>query len=99
MRIGQLCYYLFKKGRPDTDFPELLALHSMNGLDIGELNHSKIFPAKYLPYVANEVKKKVCTFLSSKMEQTGFFPAGKICADKATSKHSISICLLHDSYP
>jgi hypothetical protein len=31
----------FKQGRPDTDFPDLLLLQSMNELDIGELNHGE----------------------------------------------------------
>ena len=51
MRIGRICYYLFKKGRPDTDFPTLLY------------------------------------FLKQKLHQTGFRPACKILADKATHKH------------
>ena len=85
--IGKICYYLFKKGRPDTDFPDLVVLHSMNGLDIGEINHSKVFPAKFLPFVAKEVEGRVKHFLNTRMEQTRFLPAGKVCADKATSKH------------
>eukprot|EP00112_Aurelia_sp_Birch-Aquarium-sp1_P013875 Seg2973.1 transcript_id=Seg2973.1/GoldUCD/mRNA.D3Y31 product="hypothetical protein" protein_id=Seg2973.1/GoldUCD/D3Y31 len=85
--IGKICYYLFKKGRPDTDFPDLIVLHSMNGLDVGEINHSKVFPAKFLPFVAKEVEGRVTNFLNTRMEQTGFLPAGKVCADKATSKH------------
>jgi hypothetical protein len=32
MKIGKTCYYLFKKGRADTDFPDLLLLRSMNDL-------------------------------------------------------------------
>eukprot|EP00112_Aurelia_sp_Birch-Aquarium-sp1_P017083 Seg3933.2 transcript_id=Seg3933.2/GoldUCD/mRNA.D3Y31 product="hypothetical protein" protein_id=Seg3933.2/GoldUCD/D3Y31 len=74
-------------GIPYTDFPDLIVLHSMNGLDVGEINRSKVFPAKFLPFVAKEVEGRVTNFLSTRMEQTGFLPAGKVCADKATSKH------------
>jgi hypothetical protein len=65
MKIGKTCYYLFKKGRPDTDFPDLLLLQSMNELDIGELNHCEKFPAKFIPYVAEEVEHRVNNFLNN----------------------------------
>ena len=86
-RIGTTCYYLFKKGRPDTDFPNLLLLQSMNELDIGELNHSEKFPARFLPYVAEEVEYRVNNFLNNRLDQTGFRPVGKVVADKSTYKH------------
>ena len=87
MKIGKTCYYLFKKGRPDTDFPDLLLLQSMNELDVGEINHSEQFPAKFLPYVAEEVEHRLNSFLHNRLEQTGFRPVGKVIADKATFKH------------
>ena len=87
MKIGKTCYYLFKKGRPDTDFPDLILLQSMNELDVGEINHSETFPAKFLPYVAEEVEHRVHQFLNNRLDQTGFRPVGKVVADKATYKH------------
>ena len=87
MKIGKTCYYLFKKGRPDTDFPDLLLLQSMNELDIGELNHCEKFPAMFIPYVAEEVEHRVNNFLNNRLDQTGFRPVGKVVADKATYKH------------
>ncbi len=86
MKIGKTCYYLFKKARPDTDFPDLLLLQSMNELDIGELNHCEKFPAKFIPYVAEEVEHRV-NFLNNRLDQTAFRPVGKVVADKATYKH------------
>ena len=79
MKIGKTCYYLFKKGRPDTDFPDLILLQSMNELDVGEINNSETFPAKFLPYVVQ--------FLNNRLDQTGFRPVGKVVADNATYKH------------
>ena len=51
LRIGRIAYFLLKTGRPDTDFVSLLYLHSVNGADIGDLNHSAHFPAKFLRHV------------------------------------------------
>jgi len=45
-RIGRICYYMFKQGRPDTDFEHLVYLHSVNDSAIGDINHSNRFPAK-----------------------------------------------------
>ena len=87
MKIGKTCYYLFKKGRPDTDFPDLILLQSMNELDVGEINHSETFPAKFLPYVTEEVEHRVHQFLNNRLDQTGFRPVGRVVADKTTYKH------------
>ena len=46
-RIGRICYYMLKQGRPDTDFEHLVYLHSVNDSDIGDINHSNRFPAKF----------------------------------------------------
>ena len=43
MRLARMVYHLFKKGRPDTDFPEQVLLHSLNGIDVGNINHSNFF--------------------------------------------------------
>eukprot|EP00112_Aurelia_sp_Birch-Aquarium-sp1_P022977 Seg6674.3 transcript_id=Seg6674.3/GoldUCD/mRNA.D3Y31 product="hypothetical protein" protein_id=Seg6674.3/GoldUCD/D3Y31 len=34
-KLGAICYYLYMNGRPDSDFPELVLLHSLNCVDIG----------------------------------------------------------------
>ena len=86
-RIGRICYYMFKQGRPDTDFEHLVYLHSVNDSDIGDINHSNRFPAKLLPFISNEVTRRLARYLDNPMEQTGFRPSGKIGADKATRKH------------
>jgi hypothetical protein len=86
-RIGRICYYMFKQGRPDSDFEHLVYLHSVNDSDIGDINHSNKFPAKILPIMSNEVTQRLTRFLDNPLEQTGFRPSGKIGADKATWKH------------
>ena len=87
MRLARMAYHLFKRGRPDTDFPEHVVLHHLNGVDVGNINHSDKFVSKFLPFVGEEVKKKLIKFLTSRLPQTGCVPIGKIVADKATSKH------------
>ena len=42
---------------------------------------------RHLPFVGEEVKKKLKMFLTLRLPQTGCLPIGKIVADKATNKH------------
>jgi hypothetical protein len=39
-RIGHLCYYIVKNGRPYTDLSQLIYICMMNGSDMGDINHS-----------------------------------------------------------
>ena len=38
------------------DFPDLIILRCMNGLDVGEVDHSKVFPDKSLPFEAKKLQ-------------------------------------------
>ena len=87
MRLARIAYNILKKGRPDTDFPEHVLLQHINGVDVGNVNHCKNFVLHFLPCVGKAVKKKLISFLTSRLPQTGCVPVGKITADKATSKH------------
>ena len=60
----------------------------LNGTDMGDLNHSYNFPDKFRSFVAMAVRNKTVTFLSSRLEQTGFLPPVNVQADKGTSVHN-----------
>ena len=87
MRIGRNCYFLFYKGRPYIDFEDMILLQDLNGLYVGDINHSRKFPASYRPFVCNEVMDRVRNYLNSALQQTGFKPPINIAFDKATYKH------------
>ena len=59
MKIGRIAYYLLKSGRPDTDFTTLIYLHSTNGADVGDINHSYRFPPQFLKHVSKVVEDHV----------------------------------------
>ena len=44
MRCARICYLLLKKGRPFTDYPDLVATIVQGGTFMGDVNHSKRFP-------------------------------------------------------
>ena len=71
LRCGKLVYYLIKKGRPFDDYTTLIHLNAANGADMGELNHSHSFVLKFLPSLADEVRRRWEAFLSKPMAATG----------------------------
>ena len=44
MRCGRCMYHIFSKGRPYSDYPDLVAADVMNGANCGNINHSEKFP-------------------------------------------------------
>ena len=69
------------------DFTTLVYLHSANGSDVGDINHSSRFPSQFLKHVAKVVQQHLQQYLSSRLVQTGHRPPAKIVADKATWQH------------
>ena len=74
MRIARICYFLYRTGGSERDF-EIEVLRKINdGIDMGDLNHSHNFPAKFRPFVAREIQTRMATFLTSRLPQTGYLP-------------------------
>ena len=88
MRCARICYDNFKNGKSVRSYEEEMVKAVLNGCDMGDLNHSKNFPDKFRPYVANEVKNRKIKFLSTRLPQTGFLPAICLQADKGTTVHT-----------
>ena len=87
MRVGRICYYLYKKGGSERDFEMEVARKIQDGIDMGNINHSHNFLPKFRPCVAKEVSARMSKFLNSIMAQSGCLPPINIGADKGTSKH------------
>ncbi|CAB4032571.1 Hypothetical predicted protein [Paramuricea clavata] len=87
MRCARTSYLLYKTARPYSEYEQLVTLESHNGCDMGNINHSRKFPAQILPFIADETKARVKKFLCTPLVQTGFLPPVKVIADKDTKKH------------
>jgi hypothetical protein len=61
----------------------------VNGLDMGDINHSKKFVTSFLPALAGEVQKRWSNFLASPMVATGCWPPVSVMADKATHQRNM----------
>ena len=88
MNLGRLCMKLYLKGCPYADFEDDVLVQKMNGTTVGELNHSRKFPAAFRPFVSKAIVRRVSDFFGRKLSQTGHLPVVNITADKATYKHN-----------
>ena len=87
MRIGRIAYNGILKGRSYRDFEDQVCLAVANGLPCGDFHNSKKFPAKFLPYVYDEVRQLCEDFITTRTPETGFLPPVNVAADKGTSVH------------
>jgi hypothetical protein len=87
MRCVRILHFLYRKGRPFTDYPEQVALMVKGKVYMGNINHSKEFASKYLEHLAEVVRDEIKAMLNTVLPQTGFKRPVKIIADKDTTKH------------
>ena len=72
MRCARICYGLYQKGKPFSDYPEIVATIVAGGTFMGDINHSTEFAATFLNSVAHVVREKIKDYLKSPIDQTGF---------------------------
>ena len=87
MNLGRLCMEKYIKGRPYTDYETDVLLLVKSGAAVGELNHSRMFPASFRPSVKSVIHSRVTKFLTTPLMQTGHLPTCGLSADKGTYKH------------
>ena len=86
LNLGLAAMKNFILGRPYTDFENDVLLMKKTGSEVGELNHSRMFPASFRKRVCRVVNGRVRRFIKTPLKQTGFRPPVAISADKGTFK-------------
>ena len=74
-------------GRPYSDYEYDVLMLKMSGSVVGELNHSRKFPAVFRSSVCKVVNKRSKNFIQTPLIQTGHLPCVGVSADKGTYKH------------
>ena len=87
MRIAQICYTGYKTGISGWEHERAILKAKFNGLEVGDINHSKEFYFNFRSYVASEKQNCLKTFFTSQMRPTEFLPPLNIQADKGTNCH------------
>ena len=89
MNLGRLAMKCFLLGRPYTDFETNVLLLKRAWGNVGELNHSRMFPANFRPYVQKVVRNRMRKMLSTPLIQTGHLVPLAVSGDKCTYKHRL----------
>ena len=85
--LGRCIYKGLYTGSSQSHYPEDVAMLAKEGVDVGEMNHSREYAAKFGECLGEVVQTRVIEYLSSPLPQTGLRPPCKVVADKATHKH------------
>ena len=80
LNLGRLCMEKYLKGRPYTDYETDVLILAKSGATVGELNHSRKFPAAFRPSVSKVVHSRVEKFLGTPLRQTGHLPPCAVSA-------------------
>lgn len=87
MRIARICYAGYQSGRSSRGYEREILKAKLNGLDIGDINHSKEFYTNFRHFVENEATHCLSSYFTSRLQQTGFLPPVNVQADKGTNCH------------
>ena len=87
LNCGRLCMKNYHLGRPYSDYEYDVLMLKMSGSVVGELNHSRKFPAVFRSSVCKIVNKRSNNFIQTPLIQTGHLPCVGVSADKGTYKH------------
>ena len=85
MWIGILCYAVCPTGSSKKNFEEEILKLVLNGLDVGDINHSLEFCTK--PFVSEQVTERLKSFFSSRLDHLVCKPPVNLQADKETNVH------------
>ena len=87
MNIMRVVYKRIKNNESDRNLEDDLLIQHLNGVDIGDINHSCKIVSYILPHVAQDIRQSIITFLTNSLKQTTYLPTGKVLADSSTSRH------------
>ena len=87
MRIARICYAGYQSGMSARGYEKEILKAKLNGLDVGDINHSKEFYSNYRSFVADEVRNCLSSYFTSRLQPTGFLPPVNVQADKGTNCH------------
>ena len=87
MRIARFCYAGNQIGSSKRNFEQEILKSVLNGLDVGDINHSSEPSSNFMPFVSEQVIERLKSFFSSRLDHTGFKLPVNLQADKGTNVH------------
>ena len=86
LNLGRAAAKNYIKGRPYTDYESDILIMKKAGGIVGEINHSRKFPAMFRKSYCRVVNGRVRRFVQTPLKQTGHLPPVAVSADKGTYK-------------
>ena len=87
MQIARLCYACHLIGSCKRNFEQEILKSVLNGLNVGDINHSSEFYSNFMPFISEQVNERLKSFFSSRLDHTVFKPPVNLQADKWTNVH------------
>ena len=84
MRIARLCYAGYLIASSKRNFEQEILKSVLDGLDVGDINHSSELYSNFMPFVSEQVTETLTSFFSSRLDHTGCKPPVNLQADKVT---------------
>ena len=87
MRMARKVYFGVKEAMTYDEFERSCLLDQLNGLDIGDINHSSRFFRGFRTTIYEIIQTSASKFITRVSLETAFRPVLNIIVDKATYKH------------
>ena len=88
-RCIRTAYFIAFHDRPYTDYPEIIQLQEINGLDLGYILHGKTTCTEMIKCVAAEMRKRICDAIIEKERKIG------VIIDESTSLSKKSCLVIY----
>ena len=87
MRIARLCYAGYLIASSKRNFEQEILKSVLDGLDVGDINHSSELYSNFMPFVSEQVTETLTSSFSSRLDHTGCKPPVNLQVDKETNVH------------
>ena len=84
--VGKQAYKVVKVGRPFSDFERDLQLMAAANVNVGNMNHSRMFPSQMRASFAEAIDSRIKNYCKTPLSATGTVPPVGIIADKVTTR-------------
>ena len=84
MNLGRIIYNIVTTARSYNDYEKDVVLAKLNGIKVGDINHSRKFVPDFLKSLSQACKDLIVNYLKSDLEKTGHRPPISLVADLAT---------------
>ena len=87
IKLGLIIYKNVKDKASYLQYESDVTMASINGEQVGNINHSEMFAREIVEHLANEITFSLTKYFSTVLECTGELPPISFAPDKMTLKH------------